>query len=83
MKAKINTYDPLTDYCDIMIGNRVYELEGINQLIADHYKYKNTPVPLGPYYAEILKNLDSYTLKTLLEDLKAAIEKAETPIAIA
>jgi hypothetical protein len=54
MKARINNYDPETGFCDIVIGNRVYELEGIDQVITDHNEHENAPRYISPIYKELL-----------------------------
>jgi len=93
MKAKINTYEPQTGYCSIFLGYKTYELEGIGQVIEDHYKYKTTPIPVDPFLDSIFaasnQRIISKMERILKEstdvkkDLQSLYDEAITPIAIA
>lgn len=79
MRARISNYEPETGETTIDIGGRQYPLDGIECLIVEYYKYKNTPVPTGPY----LDSAISGKLQGFIRDIEDALNKAKEPIILA
>lgn len=79
MRARICNYEPETGETTIDIGGRHYPLDGIKCLIEEHYKYKNTPVPAGPY----LESAIAGKLQGFIRDVEDVLNKAKEPIIIA
>jgi hypothetical protein len=79
MRARICTYKPETGETTILLFGRQYPLDGIECLIEEYYKYKNTPISTGPYLDSVI----SGKLQGFIRDVETALNKAKEPIILA
>jgi predicted transcriptional regulator len=76
MKAIINNYNPDTGFCDIRLGYKIFELEGMQEAV-DKYVANKRPPKLIWMGFDVWQNHRDNMFKYMTETIKKSLQEFE------